>query len=140
MNNAWRRRFSRRKSSAQIVSWGNYRLVAMADLVKSAVEQLHDEAKNTDPEALIFPAENRAQFLGPKRMISDNGLKIRLYSIGRELGMKFHPTFQILRRNFSTRGKTCGRPIDMQAQFEHSDSRTTLEIHTPTIGPELSRW
>jgi len=36
-----------------------------------------------------------------------------------------------------TRGTTYGNPIDMQAQFVHSDSRTTLEIHTRTIGPEL---
>jgi len=62
-------------------------------------------AKNTEPGAQIFPAEKRAQFLGPKPMIPDNWLRLRLYPIAKKLGLPFHPSFQVLRRSFSTHGQ-----------------------------------
>jgi integrase len=94
-------------------------------------------AKNTEPGALIFPAEKRAQFLGPKPMIPDNWLRLRLYPIAKKLGLPFHPSSQVLRPSFSTHGKADSHPTDMQAQLGHSDARTTLEIYTRTLGPEV---
>jgi integrase len=49
----------------------------------------------------------------------------------------FHPTFQVLRRGFSTHGKQEAHPTEMQAQLGHSDIRTTLDIHTRTLDPEV---
>ena len=62
---------------------------------------------------------------------------LRLYPIAKQLGMTFNPSFQVLRRSFSTHGKTDGHPTDMQAQLGHTDPRTTLEIYTRTLGPEV---
>src|SRR4030081_886369 len=49
-------------------------------------------------------------------------------------GIAFHPTFQVLRRSFSTHGKKEAHPTAMQAQLGHSDIRTTLGIYTQIAG------
>ena len=53
--------------------------------------------------------------------------------------MAFHPTFQVLRRSFSTLGKKEAHPTEMQAQLGHSDIRTTLDIYTQTADPEIAK-
>lgn len=53
--------------------------------------------------------------------------------------MAFHPTFQVLRRSFSTHGKKEAPPTEMQAQLGHSDIRTTLDIYTQITDPEVAR-
>ena len=53
--------------------------------------------------------------------------------------MPFHPTFQVLRRSFSTHGKKEAHPTEMQAQLGHSDIRTTLDIYTQITDPEVAR-
>jgi integrase len=53
--------------------------------------------------------------------------------------MAFHPTFQVLRRSFSTHGKKEAHPTEMQAQLGHSDIRTTLDIYTQITDPEVAR-
>ena len=65
-----------------------------------------------------------------------SGQRLRLYPIAKKLGIPFHPTFQVLRRSFSTHGKKKAHPTEMQAQLGHSDVRTTLNIYTQTVGPE----
>ena len=67
------------------------------------------------------------------------GCCLRLYPIAKKLGMAFHPTFQVLRRSFSTDGKKEAHPTEMQAQLGHSDIRTTLEIYTQIADPEVAR-
>ena len=46
-------------------------------------------------------------------------------------------SFQALRRSFSTHGKKEAHPPEMQAHLGHSDVRTTLNIYTQTVGPEV---
>jgi len=70
-------------------------------------------------------------------MIPDNWLRLRLYPVAEELGMTFHLSFQILRCSFSTHGKSDGHPTEMQAQLGHSDIRTTLNVYTQTLDPEV---
>jgi integrase len=53
--------------------------------------------------------------------------------------MAFHPTFQVLRRRFSTHGKKEAHPTLMQAQLGHSDIRTTLDLYTQIADPEVAR-
>ena len=53
--------------------------------------------------------------------------------------MAFHPTFQVLRRSFSTHGKKEAHPTLMQAQLGNSDIRTTLDIYTQIADPEVAR-
>ena len=48
-----------------------------------------------------------------------------------------HPSFQVLRRSFSTHGKREAHPTGMQAQLGHSDIRTTLNVYTQTLDPEV---
>ncbi|HZL66473.1 MAG TPA: hypothetical protein VFC29_03995 [Candidatus Limnocylindrales bacterium] len=47
--------------------------------------------------------------------------------------MGFHPTFQVLRRSFSTHGQEELKPKEMQVVLGHEDSRTTQEIYTQTV-------
>ena len=67
----------------------------------------------------------------------DNWLRLRLYPVANTLGIAFHPTFQVLRRSFSTHGKKEAHPTEMQAQLGHSDIRTTLDIYTRTLDQEV---
>jgi integrase len=53
--------------------------------------------------------------------------------------MAFHPTFQVLRRSFSTHGKKEAHPTEMQVQLGHSDIRTTLDIYAQIADPEIAR-
>jgi len=138
MNTAWRGQFQPKKIKRKNRYGGsNFRWVAIPDIVQEAIEQWRRQAKNTAPDALMFPAEKRAQFLGPKPMLADNWARLRLYPIAKQLGMKFRPSFQVLRRSFSTHGKSNGHPTDMQAQLGHTDPRTTLDFYTRTLGPEV---
>jgi hypothetical protein len=41
-------------------------------------------------------------------MFPDNWQRLRLYPVAKKLGIPFHPTFQVLRRSFSTHGKERG--------------------------------
>ena len=72
-------------------------------------------------------------------MLPDNWLRLRLYPVSNRLGIAFHPSFQVLRRSFSTHGKKEAHPTEMQAQLGHSDIRTTLDIYTQITDPEVAR-
>ena len=61
------------------------------------------------------------------------------YPVAKKLEIAFHPTFQVLRRSFSTHGKKEAHPTEMQAQLGHSDIRTTLDIYTQISDPEVAR-
>ena len=73
----------------------------------------------------------------PTPIHPDNWL--RLYPVATQLGIAFHPTFQVLRRSFSTHGEKEAYPTEMQAQLGHSDIRTTLDIYTQITDPEVAR-
>ena len=70
-------------------------------------------------------------------MLPDNWLRLRLYPVAKQLGVPVHPSFQVLRRSFSTHGKREAHPTEMQAQPGHSDIRTTLNVYTQTLDPEV---
>jgi integrase len=72
-----------------------------------------------------------------KPMLPDNWLRLRL--VANRRGIAFHPTFQVLRRSFSTHGKKEAHPTEMQAQLGHSDIRTTVDIYTQITDPEVAR-
>jgi integrase len=72
-------------------------------------------------------------------MHPDNWLGLRLYPVAKKLEIAFHPTFQALRRSFSTHGKKEAHPTEMQAQHGHSDIRTTLDIYTQISDPEVAK-
>jgi integrase len=61
----------------------------------------------------------------------------RPYPISDALGVGFHPTFQVLRRSFSTHGQEEMRPKEMQVVLGHEDSRTTQEIYTQTVDAKV---
>ena len=56
---------------------------------------------------------------------------------GPEGGHVISPYLQVLRRSFSTPGRKEAHPTEMQAQLGHSDIRTTLDIYTRTLDPEV---
>jgi integrase len=57
----------------------------------------------------------------------------------RRLEIVFHPTFQVLRRSFSTHGKKEAHPTETQALLGHSDIRTTFGHLHPDYRPEVAR-
>ena len=86
----------------------------------------------------MFPATGaRGRRPLDRPMHPDNWLRLRLYPIAAKFGIPFHPTFQVLRRSFSTHGKREAHPTEMQAQLGHSDIRTTLDIYTRTLDSEV---
>ena len=116
----------------------SYRLVAIPRAVREAIEDWRRQCGDTGADALMFPgtrARGRKTLATP--MFPENWLRLRLYPIAEELGIPFHPSFQVLRRSFSTHGKQRAHPTEMQAQLGHSDVRTTLDIYTQTLSPEV---
>jgi integrase len=139
VNTTWRGRMQRKKIKRKNrFGRTNYRLVAIPAVVAQAIEQWREKCGENSPDLLMFPgtrARGQSALLTP--MHPDNWLRLRLYPIAKALGMEFHPSFQVLRRSFSTHGKTEGHLTDMQAQLGHSDPRTTLDVYTRTLGPEV---
>ena len=139
VNTAWRGRLQRKKIKRKNRYGGtNFRLVAIPEAVRWAIEQWQNQCPNRETNALMFPAAAaRGRKPLDKPIHPDNWLRLRLYPVAKKLGISFHPTFQVLRRSFSTHGKGEAHPTDMQAQLGHSDPRTTLAIYTRTLGPEV---
>src|SRR5271169_4025920 len=141
VNTAWRGRLQRKKIKRKN-RYGrtNYRLVAIPQAVRKAIDLWRARCPNPDANALMFPGmQARARKPLATPIHSDNWLRLRLYPVANTLGMAFHPTFQVLRRSFSTHGKKEAHPTEMQAQLGHSDIRTTLDIYTQITDPEVAR-
>ena len=138
VNTAWRGQLQRKKIKRKNRFGGtSYRLVAIPDALRQAIEDWRSICPKPKP-GLLFPGlRARGRLVLPTPMNPDNWLRLRPYPVAKKLGISFHPTFQVLRRRFSTHGKTVGHPTDMQAQLGHSDPRTTLNIYTQTLGPEV---
>jgi len=122
VNTAWRGRLQRKNRYGRT----NYRLVAIPQAVRKAIDLWRARCPNPDASA-------RKPLATP--IHSDNWL--RLYPVANRLGIAFHPTFQVLRRSFSTHGKKEAHPTEMRAQLGHSDIRTTLDIYTRL---QTRRW
>jgi len=139
MNTAWRGQFQAKKIKRKNrFGRTNYRLVAIPEAVRRSVEEWRRECGNTEENTLMFPAIGaRGRKPLDKPMHPDNWLRLRLYPVANVLGLSFHPTFQVLRRSFSTHGKMEAHPTEMQAQLGHSDIRTTLNIYTQTLDAEV---
>ena len=139
VNTAWRGQLQRKKIKRKN-RYGrtNYRLVAIPEAIRQSIEQWRIECRNTETDGLMFPG-TQAQGRKPlhRPMHPDNWLRLRLYPVAEKLGIPFHPTFQVLRRSFSTHGKQEAHPTEMQAQLGHSDIRTTLDIYTRTLDSEV---
>jgi integrase len=106
--------------------------------VRKAIDLWRVRCPNPDASALIFPGmQARARKPLATPIHPDNCL--RLYPVANRLGIAFHPTFQVLRRSFSTHGKKEAHPTELQAQLGHSDIRTTLDIYTQITDPEVAR-
>jgi len=141
MNTAWRGQFQPKKIKRKN-RYGrtNYRWVAIPEAVRRAIDEWGRECGTTEENALMFSAIGaRGRKLLDKPMLPDNWLRLRLYPVSSRLGIGFHPTFQVLRRSFSTHGKKEAHPTEMQAQLGHSDIRTTLHIYTQITDPEVAR-
>ncbi len=141
VNTAWRGRLQRKKIKRRN-RYGrtNYRLVAIPEAVRQAIELWRARCPNADADALMFPGmQARARKPLATPIHPDNWLRLRLYPVAKKLGIAFHPTFQVLRRSFSTHGKKDAHPTEMQAQLGHSDIRTTLDIYTQISDPEVAR-
>ncbi len=138
-NTAWNGRLQRKKIKRKNRFGGtNYRLVAIPEAVRLAIAQWRTTCPKTDPDALMFPgmrAKGQLPIATPAH--PDNWLRLRLYPIAAKLGIPFHPTFQVLRRSFSTHGTKEAHPTEMQAQLGHNDPRVTLNVYTRTLGPEV---
>jgi integrase len=141
MNTAWRGQFQPKKIKRKN-RYGrtNYRWVAIPETVRRAIDEWGRECGTTGENALMFSAIGaRGRKPLDKPMLPDNWLRLRLYPVANRLGIAFHPTFQVPRRNFSTHGKKEAHPTEMQAQLGHSDIRTTLDIYTQITDPEVAR-
>ena len=141
MNTAWRGQFQPKKIKRKN-RYGrtNYRWVAIPEAVRRAIDEWNRECGTTEENALMFSAIGaRGRKPLDKPMLPDNWLRLRLYPVSNRLGIGFHPTFQVLRRSFSTHGKKEAHPTEMQAQLGHSDIRTTLDIYTQITDPEVAR-
>jgi len=141
VHSAWRGRLQRKKIKRKN-RYGrtNYRLVAIPQAVRHAIESWRAKCPNPDANALMFPGmQARARKTLATPMHPDNWLRLRLYPVAKKLAIAFHPTFQVLRRSFSTHGKKEAHPTEMQAQLGHSDIRTTLDIYTQISDPEVAR-
>jgi len=141
MNTAWRGKFQPKKIKRKN-RYGrtNYRWVAIPEAVRRAIDEWGRECGTTEENALMFSAIGaRGRKPLDKPMLPDNWLRLRLYPVSNRLGIGFHPTFQVLRRSFSTHGKKEAHPTEMQAQLGHSDIRTTLDIYTQITDPEVAR-
>jgi integrase len=118
----------------------NYRLVAIPQAVRKAIDSWRARCPNPDANALMFPGmQARARKPLATPIHSDNWLRLRLYPVANTRGTAFHPTFQVLRRNFCTHGKKEAHPTEMQAQLGHSDIRPPLDIYTQITDPEVAR-
>lgn len=139
MNTAWRGQFQPKKIKRKNrYGRSNYRLVAIPEAVRGAIDEWRRQCGNTEENTLMFPAiAARGRKPLNKPMLPDNWLRLRLYPVSSALKIPFHPTFQVLRRSFSTHGKKEAHPTEMQAQLGHSDIRTTLNIYTQTLDPEV---
>ena len=83
--------------------------------MNAAVEEWKRHSRNAAPEALMFPgtrARGRHDIASP--MYPANWLRLTLYPVTDELKVGFHPTFQVLRRSFSTHGQEELKPKEMQ--------------------------
>lgn len=141
MNTAWRGQFQPKKIKRKN-RYGrtNYRWAAIPEAVRRAIDEWAIECGTTEENALMFSAIGaRGRKPLDKPMLPDNWLRLRLYPVANRLGIAFHPTFQVLRRSFSTHGKKEAHPTEMQAQLGHSDIRTTLDIYTQITDPEVAR-
>src|SRR5260370_5665718 len=141
VNTAWRGRLQRKKIKRK-TRYGrtNYRLVAIPEAVRKAIDLWRAMCPNPDANALMFPGmQARARKPLAMPIHPDNWLRLRLYPVANRLGMAFHPTFQGFRRSFSTHGKKEEHPTEMQAQRGHSDIRASLDIYTQITDPEVAR-
>jgi hypothetical protein len=107
----------------------NYRLVAIPQAVRHAIDLWRTQCPNSDASALMFPGmQARARKPLATPIHPDNWLRLRLYPVAKKLEIAFHPTFQVLRRSFSTHGKKEAHPTEMQA---NSDTATFAPLWTP---------
>jgi integrase len=139
MDTAWRGLFQAKKIKRKNrYGRSNYRLVAIPEAVRHAIEEWRRECRNTEENTLMFPgtgARGRKPLYKP--MPPDNWLRLRFYPLARQLKIPFHPTFQVLRRGFPPTASKEAHPNEVQAQLGHSDIRTTLDIYTRTLDPEV---
>ena len=142
LTTAWRGRLQRNKIKRKKRFGGtSYRLVAIPDAALQAIDKWRSVCPNPKPDGLRFPGlRARGRLALPTPMNPDNWLRLQLYPVAKKLGIPFHPTFQVLRRSFSTHGKAAGHPTDMQAQLGHRDPRTTLNVYTQTLGRRSWPW
>jgi integrase len=112
VNTAWRGRLQRKKIKRKNRYGGtNCRLVAIPEAVRWAIEQWRSRSPNPNSDALLFPGlQAKGRVTLPTPMYPDNWLRLRLYPVAKKLGIPFHPTFQVLRRSFSTHGKQEAHP------------------------------
>jgi integrase len=107
VNTAWRGRLQRKKIKRKN-RYGrtNYRFVAIPQAVRKAIDLWRAKCPNPDANALMFPGmQARARKPLASPIHPDNWLRLRLYPVANKLGIAFHPTFQVLRRSFSTHGR-----------------------------------
>lgn len=141
VNTAWRGRLQRNKIKRKN-RYGrtNYRLVAIHQAVRKAIDLWRRDVRTRMRMPSCFQGCKRVHESHWRRpFIRKIWLRLRLYPVAKRLEIAFHPTFQVLRRSFSTHGKKEAHPTAMQAQLGHSDIRTTLDIYTQISDPEVAR-
>ena len=140
VNTAWRGRLQRKKIKRKN-RYGrtNYRLVAIPHAVRNAIDLWRARCPNTDASPHVPRNASSGAQAAATPIHPDNWLRLRLYPVAKDWECAFHPTFQVLRRSFSTHGKKEAHPTEMQAQLGHSDIRTTLDIYTQITDPEVAR-
>jgi integrase len=136
MNTAWRGQFQAKKIKRKNRFGGtNYRLVAIPEAVRLCLEQWRCECGNTEESTLMFSAIGaRGREPLDKPMHPDNWLRLRLYPVAKALGLPFHPTFQVLRRSFST---TASRKHTRPRCRRNSGTAISLNIYTQTLDAEV---
>ena len=93
VNTAWRGRLQRKKIKRKD-RYGrtNYRLVAIPQAVRKAIDLWRGQCPNPNASALMFPGmQARARKPLATPIHPDNWLRLRLYPVAKRLGMAFHP-------------------------------------------------
>ncbi len=114
-------------------------LVPIPDLIRSVIERWRRVAKDTSPEALMFPTFGRGSRTGtsvPRH--AKNFLKWRIHPITDKLGIpRKLVTFQVMRRTLGTDLQRHGTLKDIQAALRHASIKTTGDEYVEPIAASV---
>jgi integrase len=138
-NTAWRGKLQRKKIKRKNrFGQTNFRLVAIPDAVGWAIEQWRTRCPSAALDALMFPGTGPevAARSTPPCFPTTGSACVSIRSPKSWASRSTQP-FRCCAAAFPPHGTKEAQSTEMQAQLGHSDVRTTLNIYTQTVGPEV---